>query len=123
MFDVFAITVHYVYKVTPPFADTLFKERLWQLLSRSDFLVLARWNFCSGKPFPAACSTPQTAYSAGFRSGLFGGHNVMFDSMNDIFMLIASGGVRWRAILRPVVIDASCPKAVINRSINQSIFY
>jgi len=37
MFDVFAITRYYIFKATRPFADTLVKECLWQLLPRSDY--------------------------------------------------------------------------------------
>jgi len=49
MLKVSAITLYqvYIFKATPPFNDTLVKERLWQL----HFLVLAHtWNFSSGKP-------------------------------------------------------------------------
>jgi len=56
----------------------------------------------------------QTLYSTGFRSGLFGDHNVMFGSMNDIFTLIAFGGVRRRAVLLqcPLVMAVPCTDAV-----------
>ena len=78
----------------------LFKERLWQLLPRMQrllhFLVLAQtWNFCSGKPSPEAL--PKQHIPPDSDLGCYG-HNVMFGSMDVVFTLIASGGVRRRAL-------------------------
>ena len=36
MLDMSAITLDYVFNATPPFTDTSFKNRLWQLLLRCD---------------------------------------------------------------------------------------
>ena len=42
MLDVFAITLYYVFKATPPFADTSFKKRLWRFCHTVTIAFLAR---------------------------------------------------------------------------------
>ena len=64
MFYVTAITL-YVFKATPPFADTSIKERLWQLLPRSDYCIFSSCTdlkLLCGKPSPEELFK-QTAYN------------------------------------------------------------
>jgi len=88
MFDVFTIILCYMFRETPPFADTSVKERFWQLLPHSGncrILVLAQnWNFCSSKQSSEVL--PQTARFTGFRCGFLVPH-VRLDKV-DIFTLL-----------------------------------